>query len=133
MKHFEVVAAVFIKDNKVFCAQRKDAGETAKKWEFPGGKIEPGESHRQALIREISEELSATITPGDFLLTVEHAYKTFSLTMHAYEAAITEGTLTLSEHLDSKWLAREELYSVDWAAADVPIVEKVAGMLGWTT
>jgi len=133
MKHYEVVAAVFIKDNKVFCAQRKDSGETAKKWEFPGGKIESGETRQEALVREIYEELSARITVGDYLMTVEHAYTTFSLTMHAYLADITEGKLTLSEHLDSKWLSREELYSVDWAGADVPIVEKVAGMLEYTT
>jgi 8-oxo-dGTP diphosphatase len=129
MKHFEVVASVFIQNNRVFCAQRKDAGETAKKWEFPGGKIEPGETHQQALVREISEELSTKINVGDFITTVNHQYNTFAITMHAYQCSIIEGNLTLSEHLDSRWLTREELSSVDWAPADLPIVERVRAIL----
>jgi 8-oxo-dGTP diphosphatase len=129
MKHFEVVASVFIQNNRVFCAQRKDAGETAKKWEFPGGKIEPGETHQQALAREISEELSTKINVGDFITTVNHQYNTFAITMHAYQCSIIEGNLTLSEHLDSRWLTREELASVDWAPADLPIVKRVRDIL----
>jgi 8-oxo-dGTP diphosphatase len=129
MKHIEVVAAVFIQNKRVFCAQRKDAGETAKKWEFPGGKVEAGESHQQALAREISEELSTTITVGNFVTTVNHQYNTFALTMHAYQCSILEGTLTLSEHLDSRWLPRNELETVDWAPADLPIVERVRELL----
>ena len=129
MKHFEVVASVFIKDNRVFCAQRKDAGETAKKWEFPGGKIEAGETHQQALVREISEELSTKISVGNFITTVNHQYNTFAITMHAYQCTILEGTLTLSEHLDSRWLSQEELDHVDWAPADLPIVKRVRELL----
>lgn len=129
MKQFEVVAAVLIMDNRVFCAQRKDSGETAKKWEFPGGKIEAGETPQQALAREIFEELSTKIAVGDFITTVNHQYNTFAITMHAYQCEILEGNLTISEHLDSRWLTREELASVDWAPADLPIVERVRDIL----
>jgi len=129
MKHFEVVASVFIKDNRVFCAQRKDAGETAKKWEFPGGKIEAGETHQQALVREISEELATKISVGTFVTTVDHQYNTFAITMHAYQCSILEGNLALSEHLDSKWLSRDELDCVEWAPADLPIVDRVRELL----
>lgn len=129
MKHFEVVASVFIKDNRVFCAQRKDTGETAKKWEFPGGKVDEGETHQQALEREIYEELATKITVDDFIMTVNHQYNTFEITMHAYQCTIIEGNLTLSEHLSSRWLTREELTTVDWAPADLPIVERIKDLL----
>ena len=125
MKHFNVAAAVFIEDGKVFCAQRKDSGETAKLWEFPGGKIEEGETPEEALVREIQEELLVTIRVEDFITTVHYEYKTFSITMHAYYCVILEGKPTLTEHLDSRWLSANELNSVHWAPADVPIVEKV--------
>jgi len=125
MKHFNVAAAVFIQNNKVFCAQRKDAGETAKLWEFPGGKIEEGETPGQALEREIQEELCTKIRVEDFITTVNHEYKTFSITMHVYLCTILSGSLTLTEHLDSRWLSADELDTVNWAPADVPIVEKV--------
>lgn len=129
MKHFEVVAAVLIKENRVFCAQRKNTGETAKKWEFPGGKLEAGESHQQALIREISEELFTKISVDTFVTTVNHQYNTFAITMHAYRCTILEGNLTLTEHLDSRWLTLDELSCVDWAPADLPIVERVRELL----
>ena len=129
MKHFEVVAAIIIKENRVFCAQRKDVGETAKKWEFPGGKIESGETPEKALSREIFEELTLTIDVGDFLITINHEYKTFSITMHAYECSIVAGSITLLEHLDYKWLTKDDLFTVDWAPADIPIVEQVRDML----
>lgn len=129
MKHFEVVASVLIKNNRVFCAQRKNSGETAKKWEFPGGKIEKDETHQQALEREISEEFSTKIIVDNFITTVNHQYNTFAITMHAYQCSVLEGNLTLSEHLDSRWLTREELANVDWAPADLPIVERVKEIL----
>lgn len=129
MKHLEVVAVILIKNNRVFCTQRKDFGEVAKKWEFPGGKIELGETNQQALAREIYEELNTRISVGDLITTVNYQYNTFFITMHAYLGIIIEGSLTLSEHLDSKWLSIEELSSVDWAPADLPIVDKVKGLL----
>jgi len=129
MTHFEVVAAIFIVNNRVFCAQRKDSGEVGRKWEFPGGKIEKGESHQEALAREIQEELSIQIEVSDFVTTIHHQYKSFSITMHAYLGKIVMGKLTLSEHLDFRWLSLEELSSVDWAPADLPIVERVKDLL----
>lgn len=127
MKNIEVVAAIFINsDNKIFCARRKDEGELALKWEFPGGKIEQEESHQEALIREIKEELSTDIKVNDFIMTVRHQYKGFHLTMHAYFAEVIKGDLILNEHTGFKWLRKEELYSLDWAAADLPIVDFLA-------
>jgi 8-oxo-dGTP diphosphatase len=123
MKNIEVVAAVITNDkNEIFCARRKDEGELALKWEFPGGKIEVGESNQVALIREIREELSTKIKVKDFIMTVKHQYNSFHLTMHAYYAEVVSGNLTLNEHTSSTWLKPEELLSVDWAPADLPIV-----------
>lgn len=124
-KRIEVVAAVIQKDGKYFCAQRKNAGELAKKWEFPGGKIEANETHQQALIREIKEELSADIKVNGFITTVDHEYSGFILTMHAYNCEIVNGDLTISEHLDSKWLTVDEMSNYDFAAADLPIIKKL--------
>lgn len=129
-KHLHVVAAVIVKNGKVFAAQRNEIGELALKWEFPGGKIEPGENPQQALIREIHEELSSTIMIDNFLLSVEHEYQTFTITLEAYLCSVIEGELQISEHLASCWLSRDELNLVDWAAADKPIVRKVATLLG---
>lgn len=123
MKHYEVVAAVIEKDNRIYCARRRNDGELALKWEFPGGKVESGETNQEALKREIREELSADIKVGDFITTVNHTYNTFKLTMHAYRAKVVSGDLVLSEHTGFKWLHPSELDSLDWAAADVPIVK----------
>lgn len=126
MKHIEVVAAVIVRDGKVFAAQRKDAGEMARRWEFPGGKLEEGESSEDALVREIREELKSTISVDHHLMTVEHQYRTLSLTMHAYLCTLLEGELFLAEHLSSRWLDRDEFFTVPWADADVPIAQAVA-------
>lgn len=123
MKHYKVVAAVIEKDNKIYCARRRNDGELALKWEFPGGKVELGETNQEALAREIKEELSAEIEVGDFITTVNHTYESFKLTMHAYKARIVSGELILSEHTGYKWLNPNELDDLDWAAADVPIVK----------
>lgn len=126
-KRIEVVAAVFRNGDRYFCAQRKDKGELAKKWEFPGGKIEPNETHQEALKREIFEELSADIKVHDFIMTVVHEYNGFILTMHAYHAEVLHGKLEISEHLDAKWLTLEEMGQYDFAAADIPIIDKLRG------
>jgi len=126
MKHYEVVAAVIKNDeNKIFCAQRGNYGELALKWEFPGGKIELGETNQEALIREIKEELNTDIDVLDHIITVNHQYQTFKLTMHAYYSNIIQGNLQLSEHINSKWLDKNELDKLDWADADIPIVNKL--------
>ena len=125
MKKVEVVAAVIQKDNKIFCAQRNLSKSMGGKWEFPGGKIEIGETKEEALVREIKEELDSDIVVDKYLMTVEHDYSTFHITMHAYLCTLVKGELTLKEHNDSIWLTKEELLSLDWAEADMPIVNKV--------
>lgn len=130
MKHFEVVAAVCVDGDRIFCAQRKDSGETAKKWEFPGGKIEPGETREEALIREFQEEFQTSIIPERYLTTVHHQYQTFAITMHAYLARITGPAPTLTEHLAVRWLPLQELPTLDWAPVDIPIVQMVMEVLG---
>lgn len=130
MNHIRVVAAVIIDAGRVFAARRNDTGEMALRWEFPGGKLEVGESSEEALVREIGEELSATVRVDSPLMTVQHAYDTFSLTLEAYLCTVMEGELTISEHVESRWLTKGELTSVEWADADIPIVGKVAHLLG---
>ena len=131
MKHYEVVAAVFTDEqDRIYCARRKNDGELASKWEFPGGKIEAGETSEEALIREIKEELSADIEVLDYITTVNHQYTSFKLTMHAYYTKIKKGNLVLSEHTGEKWLKRKDLLTLDWAPADIPIVEILMKNMG---
>ncbi|WP_320127494.1 (deoxy)nucleoside triphosphate pyrophosphohydrolase [uncultured Sphaerochaeta sp.] len=129
MKHINVAAAILIKDGRVFSAQRKDFGEMAKRWEFPGGKLEQGESGEDAIVREIKEELATDIRVEKYLATVDYQYKTFSLTMNGYLCEVVSGELSLSEHLSSRWLSKSELYSVSWADADIPLVKLVEELL----
>ena len=128
MKHIEVVAAVIIQDGKVLCVQRpqNDKAYISLKWEFPGGKVEVGENREDALLREIQEELAAEIHELQYLMTVEHSYPDFHLTMHAYTCALKNGEITLREHVDMKWLSTEELILLDWAEADVPVVKQLS-------
>jgi len=123
--HLHVVAAVIVRDNTILCAQRKAGGELSRMWEFPGGKVEPGESHREALEREIDEELNLRIQAGEHIHTVEHRYAAFSISLHAYRATILSGVPSLNEHLAIRWLQAEELRMLDWAPADLPIVERL--------
>ena len=122
MKTLNVVAAIIKKENKIL-ATKRGYGEFVNMWEFPGGKIEANESQKDALIREIKEELDCTIQPTKFALNLEYQYPTFYLKMACFEAVITEGTPRLLEHNDARWLTREELDSVNWIPADLQIID----------
>jgi 8-oxo-dGTP diphosphatase len=124
MKTIEVVAAIITHNDQIFATQR-GYGEFKDGWEFPGGKMEPGETPQQALMREIREELDTEIEVGSLVETVEYDYPNFHLTMHCFLCTIRSGELVLKEHEAAKWLTRAELDSVDWLPADVKVVEKL--------
>ena len=128
MKNIEVVAAIIVNLEQILCVQRRRSKYTyiSEKYEFPGGKVEIAETQQNALIREIQEELSLAIEVGEKYMTVEHRYPDFSITMHAYLCRCADRTLILHEHIDYKWLSASELKGLDWAAADIPIVNKFA-------
>jgi 8-oxo-dGTP diphosphatase len=127
MKKIEVVAAVIFWGNLVLCVQRpKNKFQyISEKFEFPGGKIEEGETKEEALHRELLEELNTTTKIKSFFLTVVHEYPDFELTMHSFICEVDSKEITLHEHIDQKWLHINELTSLDWAAADIPIVDKL--------
>ena len=124
MKIVRVVAAVIQSDHKIFATQR-GYGEFKGGWEFPGGKIEPGETPQQALVREIKEELDTEIEVGELIETVEYDYPTFHLSMDCFWCKIVKGNLVLLEAEASKWLAKDELYSVEWLPADEGLIKKI--------
>ena len=124
MKTVRVVAAVIRKGNKIFATQR-GYGEFKDGWEFPGGKIEEGETPEQALAREIKEELDTEIQVGKLIDTIEYDYPKFHLSMDCFWCEIMQGGLELKEHEAARWLSKEELYSVDWLPADVGVIERV--------
>lgn len=124
MKKVEVVAAVIQNGKKILATQR-GYGEFKDGWEFPGGKIETGESREEALIREIQEELTVTIKIQEFLKTVEFDYSEFHLIMHCFLCEIAKGELRLLEHESAKWVTREELDDIEWLPADVLLVSKL--------
>ena len=124
MKTVKVVAAIIIHENKIFATQR-GYGEFKDGWEFPGGKIEPGETPQEALVREIKEELDIEIEVKDFLETVEYDYPEFHLSMDCFFCSIRSGDLVLKEHEAAKWLTVDTLDSVDWLPADKGLVEGI--------
>ena len=149
MKHIEVVAAIIRKNDKIFATQR-GYGDFKDWWEFPGGKMEPGETPEEALKREIQEELSTDISIDEFICTVEYDYPqltsgracsrseepkqallssrssaAFHLTMHCYFCSLLSEALHLNEHEASKWLTKEDLKSVQWLPADLEVIEKI--------
>ena len=124
MKIIRVVAAIIIDENKVFATQR-GYGEFQGRWEFPGGKIEEGETPQEALIREIKEELDTIINVGELLETVEYDYEKFHLSMDCFICKIKSGDLVLKEHEAAAWLTKETLYSVDWLPADQGLIPQI--------
>lgn len=128
MKKVEVVAAIIYFENEILCVQRpiNKLNYISEKFEFPGGKIEEGETHKEALKRELVEELNIINTEiKPLFLTVVHQYPDFELTMHSYICEVHSKQLTLNEHIAKEWLSLNKLKKLDWAAADIPIVNKL--------
>lgn len=124
MRQIEVVAAIIVKDHKVLATQR-GYGEWKDFWEFPGGKIDAGETPEEALRREIKEELDTEIAVGELFTTIDYDYPTFHITMHCYLCTIENGSLTLLEHEAAKWLSLEQLDSVTWLPADLLVIAEL--------
>ena len=128
MKTINVTAAVIRKDKKIFATQR-GYGEFKDGWEFPGGKIEPGESPREALKREIKEELDAEIKVGEYIRTIKYDYPTFHLSMQCFWCELISDEVVLKEHEAAKWLSKDELMNVDWLPADIALLSDIKKML----
>jgi 8-oxo-dGTP diphosphatase len=127
MKQIEVVAGIIYYEDKILCVQRakNKLQYISEKFEFPGGKIEQGETQKEALQRELLEELNISADIKSFYFTVVHEYPDFELTMHSYICEIDTKDITLNEHISLQWLNLNELQNLDWAAADIPIVNKL--------
>ena len=128
MKRVEVVAAILIHNNLVFACQR-GYGEFKDGWEFPGGKVEAGESPEEALCREIREELEVEVNVGDLIGTIEYDYPAFHLSMKCYACTIAGGSPHLLEHEAARWLSADQLDSVAWLPADITLIPKIAGLM----
>lgn len=128
MKTINVVAAIIIKDNKIFATQR-GYGEFKDGWEFPGGKVEQGEAPENAIVREIKEELDTVIEVKEYFDTVEYDYPNFHLSMKCYICTVVSGKLELLEHEAAKWLDKDSLDTVDWLPADLGLVDKLKDYL----
>lgn len=121
MKQIKVVAAIIKNEDKIL-ATKRGYGEFINMWEFPGGKIEPGETKKQALVREIKEELNIEISVDNFALDIEYQYPNFYLFMSCFMCSIKEGSIELLEHNDGKWITKEELNTLNWLPADIDAV-----------
>ena len=127
MKTIEVVAAIIHQDGKILATQR-GYGEYKGLWEFPGGKMEPGETEEQAILREISEELNVEVVVERKVCTVEHDYPQFHLVMHCFWCSIGSGVLELREHQSARWLEQPQWKSVEWLPADVSVIEALCNL-----
>ncbi len=128
MKTVNVVAAIIIKDKKIFATQR-GYGEFKDGWEFPGGKVEKGETPENAIVREIKEELDTEIKVKEYFDTVEYDYPNFHLSMKCYICSVLSGKLELLEHEAAKWLDKDSLDSIAWLPADLGLVDKLKDYL----
>ncbi len=133
MKKIRVVAAIISALNEngetIIFATQRGYGEFKGGWEFPGGKIEPGETPEEALKREIMEELDTEIRVGELVDTIEYDYPTFHLSMDCFWCEILSGNLVLKEHEDARWLSKTQLKDVEWLPADVTLIENIAGRM----
>ncbi|WP_396655574.1 (deoxy)nucleoside triphosphate pyrophosphohydrolase [Microbacterium sp.] len=124
-KQLTVVGAVIVREGMVLCAKRGPAGPLASRWEFPGGKVERGEAARDALAREISEELKCAVDVGSELTTTTYHYDFAAVTLTTFWCELTSGVPQLTEHAEVRWLRPSELESLDWAPADIPAVRLI--------
>ena len=127
MKHIHVACAIIKLEGKVLCTQRSESMSMPLKWEFPGGKIDEGESPQECLKRELIEELGVEASTGQALATATHHYPSFSVTLYPFICEIISGEITLHEHSAMVWLPVEELHMLDWAEADLPVIKNIKG------
>lgn len=132
MKHYEVICAIIFNDEgKVFCCKRPAGKSLAGYWEFPGGKVEKDETHEQTIIREIKEELDSDIIVEKYVTSNTHKYTNmepypdFEITLHAYKCKLIKGNLDLKEHQEKAWKTKDEMLSMDFAPADIPLIKKL--------
>ncbi len=128
-KQINVVGAVFTRNGKVLAAKRGPYKALPGLWEFPGGKIEPGESAEQALRRELAEELRVDVEVGEYLTTTVHEYDFGTVSLSTYFVDLPAAEPQLTEHVELRWLDKHELFDVEWAPADIPAVELLAHTL----